>query len=58
MRPAVNPAPACYETAAVRMDVCAPGSEPSPCRLPNSRHPKPTSAGGNLLPRSPLTVDR
>ena len=39
VRPAVNPAPAGYETAAVRMDVCAPGSEPSPCRLQNSRRP-------------------
>ena len=26
-------------TAAVRMDVCAPGSEPSPCRLRTSRRP-------------------
>ena len=34
-RPAVNAAPAGYETAAVRMDVCAPGSEPSFCRLRN-----------------------
>ena len=25
--------------AAVQMDVCAPGSEPSPCRLRNSRRP-------------------
>ena len=25
--------------AAVRMDECAPGSEPSPCRLRNSRRP-------------------
>ena len=39
VRPAVNPAPAGYEPAAVRMDVCAPGSEPSPCRLQNSRRP-------------------
>ena len=39
VHPAVNPAPAGYETAAVRMDVCAPGSEPSPCRLRNSRRP-------------------
>ena len=39
VRPAVNPAPAGYEPAAVRMDVCAPGSEPSPCRLRNSRRP-------------------
>ena len=39
VRPAVNPAPAGYETAAVRMDVCAPGSEPSPCRLRNSCRP-------------------
>ena len=40
MRPAANPAPAGYETAAVRRDVCAPGSEPSPCRLRNSRRPE------------------
>ena len=40
MRPAVNPAPAGYETAAVRRDVCAPGSERSPCRLRNSRRPE------------------
>ena len=39
VRPAVNPAPAGYEPAAVRMDVFAPGSEPSPCRLRNSRRP-------------------
>ena len=26
-------------TAAVRMDVCAPGSEPSPCRLRTNRRP-------------------
>ena len=39
VRPAVNPAPAGYEPAAVRMDVCTPGSEPSPCRLRNSRRP-------------------
>ena len=39
VRPAVNPAPAGYEPAAVRMDVCAPGSEPSPCLLRNSRRP-------------------
>ena len=39
VRPAVNPAPAGYKTAAVRMDVCAPGSVPSPCRLRNSRSP-------------------
>ena len=26
-------------TAAVRMDVCAPGRVPNPCRLPNSRRP-------------------
>ena len=39
VRPAVNPAPAGYEPAAVRMDVCALGSEPSPCRLQNSRRP-------------------
>ena len=36
----VNPAPAGYKTAAVRMDVCAPGSERSPCRLRNSRRPE------------------
>ena len=36
VRPAVNPAPAGYETVAVRTDVCAPGSESSPCRLRNS----------------------
>ena len=40
VRPAVNPAPADYEPAAVRMDVCAPSSEPSPCRLRNSRRPE------------------
>ena len=39
VRPAVNPAPAGYEPAAVRTDVCAPGSEPSPCLLRNSRRP-------------------
>ena len=39
VRPAANPAPASYETAAVWMDVCAPGSEPNPCRLRNSRRP-------------------
>ena len=39
VRPAVNPAPAGYETAAVRMEVCAPGDEPTPCRLPKSRRP-------------------
>ena len=39
VRPAVNPAPAGYKPAAVRMDVCAPGSETSPCRLRNSRRP-------------------
>ena len=39
VHPAVNPAPAGYEPAAVRMDVCAPGSEPNPCRLRNSRRP-------------------
>ena len=39
VRPAVNQAPAGYEPAAVRMDVCAPGSEPSPCWLRNSRRP-------------------
>ena len=40
VRPAVNPPPAGYETAAVRTDVCAPGSEPSPCRLRNSHRPE------------------
>ena len=40
VRPAVNPPPAGYETAAVRTDMCAPGSEPSPCRLRNSRRPE------------------
>ena len=30
VRPAVNPAPAGYGTAAVRMDVCAPGGYPAP----------------------------
>ena len=39
VRPAVNPDAAGYETAAVQTDVCAPGSEPSPCRLRNSRRP-------------------
>ena len=39
VHPAVNPAPAGYKTAAVRTDVCAPGSEPSPCRLRNSCRP-------------------
>ena len=39
VRPAVNLAPAGYKPAAVRPDVCAPGSEPSPCRLRNSRPP-------------------
>ena len=34
--PAANPAPAGYDTAAVRMEVCAPGSEPSPSRLRHS----------------------
>ena len=38
-QPAANPTPAGYKTAAVRTNVCAPGSEPSPCRLRNSRHP-------------------
>ena len=37
--PAGYPTPAGYETAAVRTDVCAPGSEPSPCRLRTSRRP-------------------
>ena len=36
VRPAGYPTPAGYETAAVRTDVCAPGSEPSPYRLRNS----------------------
>ena len=39
VRPAGYPTPAGYETAAVRTDVCAPGSEPSPCRLRTSRRP-------------------
>ena len=39
VRPALNPAPAGYGTAAARMDVSASGSEPSPCRLGNSRRP-------------------
>ena len=39
VRPAGYPAPAGYKTAAVRTDVCAPGSEPSPCRLRTSRRP-------------------
>ena len=51
VRPAVNPAPAGYEPAAVRMDVCAPGSEPSPCRLRNSRRPDGrVSPGGEPTP--------
>ena len=37
VRPAGYPTPAGYEPPAVRMDVCAPGSEPSPCRLRNIR---------------------
>ena len=37
VRPAVSPAPAGYKPAAVRMDVCAPGRVPIPCRLRNSR---------------------
>ena len=40
MRPAVNPTPAGYGTAALRTDVCAPGTGPSPCRLQNSRRPE------------------
>ena len=32
-RPAANPPPAGYRTAAVRMDECAPGSVPGPCWL-------------------------
>ena len=39
VRPAVNPAPAGYKNAAVRIDVCAPGSEPSCYQLQNSRRP-------------------
>ena len=39
VRPAGYPTPAGYETAAVRTDVCAPGSERSPCRLRTSRRP-------------------
>ena len=39
VRPAGYPTPAGYETAAVRTDVCAPGSEPSPCRLRTSSRP-------------------
>ena len=39
VRPAVNSAPAGYKPAAVRMDVCAPSSEPSPCWLRSSCHP-------------------
>ena len=39
VRPAGYPTPAGYETAAVRTDVCARGSEPSPCRLRTSRRP-------------------
>ena len=39
VRPAGYPIPAGYETAAVRTEVCAPGSEPSPCRLRTSRRP-------------------
>ena len=39
VRPAGYPTPAGYETAAVRTDVCAPGSEPSPCRLRTSCRP-------------------
>ena len=37
--PAANPAPASYGINAVRMDECARGSVPSPCRLRNSRRP-------------------
>ena len=37
VRPAVNPAPAGYGTAAIRMELYAPDSGPSPCRLRNSR---------------------
>ena len=39
VRPAGYPTPAGYKTAAVRTDVCAPGSEPSPCQLRTSRRP-------------------
>ena len=39
VRLAGYPTPASYETAAVWTDVCAPGSEPSPCRLRSSRRP-------------------
>ena len=39
VHPAGYPTPSGYETAAVRTDVCAPGSEPSPCRLRTSRRP-------------------
>ena len=38
-RLAVTPAAALYVTAAVRMDVFAPGSESSPCQLQKSRRP-------------------
>ena len=39
VRPAGYQNLAAYETAAVRRDVCAPGSEPCPCRLRDSRSP-------------------
>ena len=38
-RPAANPAPANYGTAAVRMDHCAPGRVPNPYRLRARRRP-------------------
>ena len=38
-RPAANPTPAGYRRAIFRMDECAPGSVPCPCRLRNSRRP-------------------
>ena len=39
--------------AAVQMDVCKPSSEPSPCRLPNSR-----CRNGRMRARRPLTLCR
>ena len=39
VRPTGYPTLACYKTAAVQTDVCAPRSEPSPCRLRTSRRP-------------------
>ena len=41
--------------AAVRTDVCAPGSEPSPCRLRNSRHPDDMCAPGGHSQRTAAT---